>query len=90
MQPQAKEIIKEYERSLVKVILYCICELPFSFGKQKIIGVLRGSKSSFVIDHELYQLDMYGILPDYKVKYLNFVLERMQDQGLLSNSLNVI
>jgi len=84
MQPQAKEVIKEYERSLVKVILYCIHELPFSFGKKKIIGVLRGSKSSYVIDHDLYQLDMYGILPDFKVKYLNCVLERMLEEGLLA------
>ena len=48
------------------------------------MGVLRGSKSSYVIDHNLYLLDMYGILPDFKVKYLNCVLESMQEQGLLA------
>lgn len=83
MQPQAKEVIKEYERSLVKVILYCICELPFSFGKKKIVGVLRGSKSSYVVDHELYRLDTYGILPDFKGKYLNSIIESLLDRGLL-------
>lgn len=83
MQTKSKELIKGYEQSLVKIILNCVSELPFSFGKKKIVGVLRGSKSSYVIDHKLYQLDMYGILPDFKVKYLYCVLEKMQEQGLL-------
>lgn len=65
MQTKAKELIKGYEQSLVKVILYCICELPFSFGMKKTVGVLRGSKSSYVFNHNLHQLDMYGFLPDF-------------------------
>ena len=84
MRTNSKEIIKGYEQSLVKVILYCISELPFSFGTKKVIGVLRGSKSAYVIDHELYQLEMYGILPNFKVKYLRSVIEKMQEQGLLA------
>ncbi|MFC1923202.1 RQC domain-containing protein [Chloroflexota bacterium] len=83
MQTKSNEIIKGYEQSLVKIILYCISELPFSFGTKKVIGVLRGSKSAYVIDHELYQLEMYGILPDFKVKYLKSVIEKMLEQGLL-------
>lgn len=84
MQTKSKEIIQGYEQSLVKVILYCINELPFSFGTKKVIGVLRGSKSAYVIDHELYQLEMYGILPNFKVNYLKSVIEKMQEQGLLA------
>jgi ATP-dependent DNA helicase RecQ len=83
MKTKAEELIKGYEQSLVKVIHKCNEELPFSFGKKKIVGVLRDSKSSYVIDHKLYQLNMYGILPDFKVKYLYCVLEKMQEQGLL-------
>jgi ATP-dependent DNA helicase RecQ len=37
-----------------------------------------------VIDHELYLLEMYGILPDFKVKYLKSVIEKMQVHGLLA------
>ena len=37
-----------------------------------------------MIDHELYQLEMYGILPDFKAKYLRSVIELMQEQGLLA------
>jgi len=84
MQTKSKEIIKGYEQSLIKIILFCISELPFSFETKKVIGVLRGSKSAYVINHDLYQLEMYGILPDFKVKYLKSVIERMQEQGLLA------
>jgi len=84
MQTKSKELIKGYEQSLVKMILYCISELPFSFGTKKVIGVLRGSKSAYVIDHDLYQLEMYGILPYFKVKYLKSVIDKMQEQGLLA------
>jgi ATP-dependent DNA helicase RecQ len=84
MQTKSQELIKGYEQSLVKMILYCISELPFSFGTKKVIGVLRGSKSAYVIDHDLYQLEMYGILPYFKVKYLKSVIDKMQEQGLLA------
>ena len=80
----AQDVIQAYERSLVKIILYCIAELPFQFGMKRIVQVLRGSKSSFVIDHEIYKLDMYGILPNFRSAYLDRVIEKMREQGLLT------
>jgi superfamily II DNA helicase RecQ len=77
----AQDVIQAYERSLVKIILYCIAELPFQFGMKRIVQVLRGSKSSFVIDHEIYKLDMYGILPNFRSAYLDRVIEKMREQG---------
>ena len=84
MQNDAQDVTQAYEQSLVKIILYCIAELPFQFGMKRIVQVLRGSKSSFVIDHEIYKLDMYGILPNFRVAYLNRVIEKMCEQGLLT------
>ena len=80
----AQDVIQAYEQSLVKIILYCIAELPFQFGMKRIVQVLRGSKSSFVIDHEIYKPDMYGILPNFRAAYLDRVIEKMREQGLLT------
>ena len=59
MNKATQEVIRSYEQSLVKIILCCISELPFQFGKNKLIRVLTGSKSSFVIDYEIYKLEVY-------------------------------
>lgn len=78
-----KEVIQNYEKALARVILYGVQELPFSFGVKKVIRFLKGSKSSFVIDHELYRLNMYGILPAFTTKYLTSIIERLLEQELL-------
>jgi uncharacterized protein YpbB len=51
---------------------------------KRIVQVLRGSKTSFVIDHEINKLDMYGILPNFRSAYLDRVIEKMREQGLLT------
>jgi len=73
-----QEVIRGYGQSLVKIILCCSPELPFQFGKNKLIRVLTGSKSSFVIDHEIY-----GILPNFRHAYLETVINKMQEADLL-------
>ena len=83
MNKVTQEVIRSYEQSLVKIILCCISDLPFQFGKKKIIRVLTGSKSSFVIDHEIYVLKMYGILPNFRQTYLESVIDMMQEADLL-------
>jgi len=67
----------------VKIILCCISDLPFQFGKNKLIRVLTGSKSSFVIDYEIYKLEVYGILPNFRHAYLETVINKMQEADLL-------
>ncbi len=83
MHIHSQDVIQDYEQALIKIILGCIKELPLSFGIKKVTGVLRGSKSIFIIDHELYKLDSYGILPTFKTKYLKTIIEKMIKHGLL-------
>lgn len=83
MNKVTQEVIRSYEQSLVKIILCCISDLPLQFGKNKVIRVLTGSKSSFVIDHEIYVLEMYGILPNFRQTYLESVIDMMQEADLL-------
>ena len=33
----AQDVIQAYEQSLVKIILYCIAELPFQFGMKRVV-----------------------------------------------------
>jgi len=77
-------IIQDYEISLARIVLYGILELPNSFGIQKVSGFLRGSKSSFVIDNELYLLDMYGVLPNFNANYLKAIINKLLENGLLT------
>lgn len=83
MNPTTQEVIGNYERALVKIILCCITQLPFQFGKKRVCGVLKGTKSSFVIDHEIYKLEVYGILPNFRQAYLTAIIDKMLENQLL-------
>jgi ATP-dependent DNA helicase RecQ len=83
METRKNKVIQDYEKALARVILYGIQELPFSYGIQKVTRFLRGTKSSFVINKELYQLDMYGVLPNFRVEYLRVIIDKLLKQGFL-------
>ena len=65
----------QLENSLIKLMLASIDNLPFNVGKNRFIEILRGSKSSFIIDHELYKLPMYGVLYFIPKNYLMEIID---------------
>ncbi len=80
-----KEVIEAYELSLARIILLCISELPLSLGMGKVIGILKGSKSSFFIDRKLHKLSTYGILPTFSKEYLTTIIGVLVEQGFFRN-----
>lgn len=84
MQPQIQQIIRDFEHSLAKTVLYCVSETPLSLGISKAIGVLKGAKSTFFIEHNLHRLVTYGILPTFTSEYLRKVIDVLLEGGLLA------
>ncbi len=79
---KSKQVLQDYERSLARVILLCIDETPLSLGMGKIIGILKGGKSTFFVDRNLHQLSTYGVLPSFSREYLEAVISVLLEQGL--------
>lgn len=78
-----KTIISDYEISITRIILYCITELPFRLGIEKTVAVLRGTKSTFNIDHELNELDTFSVLSTFSKDELTTIVEILIQTGLI-------
>ena len=83
MNATIEKITRDYEDAICKIILYCITELPFSLGIKKTISVLKGSKSTFIINHDLHNLATYSIFSTYTGKHLRTIIEALVKAELL-------
>lgn len=77
------QILRDYEQSLARVILFCISETPLSLGINKNIGILRDSKSAFFIDRNQHRLATYGVLPTFSREYLEAIIAALIEQSLI-------
>jgi ATP-dependent DNA helicase RecQ len=78
-----KTLIQDYESVVCKIVLFCITELPFPLGIKKTISVLKGSKSTFIIDHGLHGLATYSTFPTFTREQLRTIIEALIKSGLV-------
>ncbi len=83
MNANIKTLIQDYENAVCRIILYCITELPFPLGIKKTISVLKGSKSSFIINYKLHNLATYSAFPSFTREQLRTIIETLVKSGLL-------
>jgi ATP-dependent DNA helicase RecQ len=82
MSINIKTLIQDYESAVCKIILCCVTELPFPLGIKKTISVLKGSKSTFIINHGLHNLATYSIFPTFTREQLRTIIETLIKSGL--------
>lgn len=78
-----QRILTDYEISITRVILFCVSELPFPMGARKISYILKGSKSTFNIEYELYELETFSVLSPYSAKQLTEMIDILVSTELL-------
>ena len=83
MDADIETLIRDYENAVCRIILYCVAELPFHLGINKTISVLKGSKSTFIIDYKLHELDTYSTLPAFTGKQLRSIIGALIESELL-------
>jgi len=83
MDATIEKLIQDYERAICKIILYCVTELPFSLGIKKTISVLKGSKSTFIINHDLHNLTTYSAFPTFTGDQLRTIMGALVKAELL-------
>jgi len=75
--------ITQYEKGIVKIILACVAELDFSVGINKLVGILRGSQSSFVRENGLNHKQTYSLLCNLSKGQLQYIINLLISCGLL-------
>lgn len=79
----AATLIRDYESAIARLVLHCITELPFSFGITKLVGVLKGAKSSYIVQHKLNKLATYATLTGFTKDQLSNIVEIIISYGLI-------
>ena len=83
MSMDIEALIRDYESAVCRIILYCVAELPFTLGINRTISVLKGSKSTFVIDYKMNDLDTYSLLSTFAAKDLKAIIGTLIEAELL-------
>jgi ATP-dependent DNA helicase RecQ len=83
MDTDIETIISDYESAVCRIILYCVAELPFHLGINKTISVLKGSKSTFIINYKLNNLETYSLLSTFAAKELRAIIGTLVESELL-------
>jgi len=69
------KIISDYEYAISRIVLFCLTELPFPLGIEKTVSVLRGVKSTFVINNELNKLETFSVLSSFSKDELSIIID---------------
>lgn len=77
MKEDFRSIINVYEKAVCRVILYCMMELPFPVGINKLIKILKGTKSTFIIENKLYELSAFSTLHSFTGEQLGEIIDDM-------------
>jgi len=83
MVAHIETLIQDYESAVCRIILYCVAELPFPLGINRTILVLKGSKSTFIINYKLNRLATYSLLSTFTAKQLGAVIATLVESELL-------
>ncbi len=78
-----EDLLAGYEKTIARLVLYCIYELPFPMGLKRTIDILKGNKSSFVINHELNKLETFSVLPGYTRDQLSDIIDIFINQEMI-------
>jgi len=78
-----QSIVREFENSVCKIILSSVYESPFPLGVAKTISILKGTKSTFAIKYELYELDTFSMLTMFTREQLKIIIETLMEMDLL-------
>ena len=83
MRLQTNELINNYEKSIMLMVLSCVQELEIKVGKKKLVSILQGSESNYIFENEFNNNPYYGLLQNYNSKQINKIIEKLFNMELV-------
>ena len=72
-----KRSLTEYETGIVRVILLCIEDLPFSVGVNKVAHILQGHQTIFLTQYDFLSNRMFGKLQHFSTMELTYIIKML-------------
>ena len=90
MRLQTNELINNYEKSIMLMVLSCVQELEIKVGKTKLVSILQGSESNYIFENEFNKNPYYGLLQNYNSNQINKIIEKLFNMDLVrSDNLDI-
>jgi ATP-dependent DNA helicase RecQ len=83
MKHQSNDLISNYEKSIMLMVLSCVQELEIKVGKKKLVSILQGSESNYIFENEFNNNPYYGLLQNYNSKQINKIIEKLFNMELV-------
>jgi len=83
MKNQSNDLISNYEKSIMLMVLSCVKELEIKVGKNKLVSILQGSESNYIFENEFNNNPYYGLLQNYNSKQINKIIEKLFNMDLV-------
>jgi ATP-dependent DNA helicase RecQ len=83
MKHQSNDLISNYEKSIMLMVLSCVQELEIKVGKKKLVSILQGSESNYIFENEFNNNPYYGLLQNYNSKQINKIIEKLVNMDLV-------
>ena len=83
MRLQTNELINNYEKSIMLMVLSCVQDLEIKVGKTKLVSILQGSESNYIFENEFNNNPYYGLLQNYNSKQINKIIEKLFNMDLV-------
>ena len=83
MKHQSNDLISNYEKSIMLMVLSCVQELEIKVGKKKLVSILQGSESNYIFENEFNNNPYYGLLQNYNSKQINKIIEKLFNMDLV-------
>jgi len=81
--PLMEKITADYESALSRIILQCLKQVPIKLGIKRLMLVLNGSNSPFILKYDINRLETYGILTNFSEKDLRYMVDVMTSIGFI-------
>ena len=90
MNKQSNELINNYEKSIVLMILSCISELEINVGKSKLVSILQGSESNYIFENN-FNIDNFisSLFKSYLNQYIE-IIKSMKKIGSKNTNIEAI
>jgi ATP-dependent DNA helicase RecQ len=90
MKHQSNDLIRNYEKSIMLIVLSCVQELEIKVGKTKLVSILQGSESNYIFENKFNNNSYYGLLQNYNSNQINKIIEKLFNMDLVrSDNLDI-
>ncbi len=76
-------LLSSYNYVIVRLVLFCIRELPQPLTVKRTIDVLKGNWNSFIQNNQLDQLSSFSVLPGYSRDQLSDIIDVLISHGMI-------